>query len=746
MSSASAIVSPAPSRHLAGDFWGGFAAMLVALPSSIAFGVIVYSLLGEAYVAHGVRAGVIGAAVIGLVAAWLGGAPRLISAPCAPAAAVLAAIAGTLLAGTSARGPIDPEHIVVLLMLLGLMSGALQLLYGAMGGGRLIKFIPFPVVSGYLSGVGVLIFIGQLPNFFGAPKGTPWWTAALSPAIWQGPAVLVGVATVATMIVAPRLTRVVPATIFGLFAGLLAYFGAALFQPALLDPGSGLVIGPVPGGASALLPEIGALQRAFASLHLADLKLLIAPALTLSVLLSIDTLKTCVVVDALTRSRHHSNRELIGQGSANLASALLGGMPGAGTMGATLVNVESGGRTRLSGILEGAFVLVAFLLLGKLIAWVPLAALAGILLVVAVRMFDWSSFHLLRQRSTALDFAVSAAVVIVAVTFNLIAAAGAGVALAILLFIREQIRSSVIRRKIPGNQFMSKQRRLPAEQAILELHGAETTICELQGSLFFGTTDQLLSDLAPDLARCRYLILDLRRVVSVDFSAAHVLEQFAAMLREHGGFLVFSRLPASLPTGRNLDAYFADVGVTAATRNVIKFTTLDDALQWVEDRVLEAHGAARGPDGAPLQLGEIELLREFDVDGTLDVIAGCVEERSFAEGEFIFRAGVASDELFLVRRGIVRVALPLRDGGHHNLAFFGRGDFFGEIAFLDRGIRSADAIATTPTDLFVISRARFDLACRANTLVGVKVFARLARVLAVRLRFADTELRAWYET
>src|SRR5690606_19806893 len=136
------------------------------------------------------------------------------------------------------------------------------------------------------------------------------------------------------------------------------------------------------------------LWAACSGLTWTDLRLLIPPAITLSVLLSVDTLKTCVVVDSLTHTRHDSNRTLIGQGTGNLVSALLGGMPGAGTLGATLVSVESGGRSRLSGVCEGIFVLMAALLLAQWLAWVPVAALAGILIVIAVRMFDWGSFQL----------------------------------------------------------------------------------------------------------------------------------------------------------------------------------------------------------------------------------------------------------------------------------------------------------------------------------------------------------------
>lgn len=723
-----------PSGRWAGEVWGGFAAMLVALPSSIAYGVAVYALIGPEYTGHGVRTGIVGAIVLGLVASAIGGAPRLISAPCAPAGAVLASLATGLLATGGAAA--TPERILVLLALVAVLSGALQLGYGLVGGGRLIKYIPYPVVSGYLSGVGVLIFLSQVPKLLGLPG-----KHLAAPDLWSGPAIIVGAVTIAGVLLAPKVTRAVPATIQGLAAGLLAYFAVGAFRPELLTvTGNPLVIGPVGEGPGSLLSGLTAIWPALAALRWSDLPALAVPALTLSVLLSVDTLKTCVVVDSLTRSRHDSNRTLIGQGAGNLVSACLGGMPGAGTMGATLVSVESGGRTRLSGMLEGAFVLLAALLLGRWIAWVPVAALAGILIVVAVRMFDWGSFRLLRQKSTMLDFAVIATVVVTAVAVNLIAAAGAGVALAMLLFIREQIRGSVIRRKAAGNRMSSTQHRSPADQALLEQHGAQITVCELQGSLFFGTTDQLRTELASDLRHCRWLILDLRRVTAMDYTAAHLFAEFETDLAERGGGLLFSRLPAR----RELREYFDQAGRLGYGGSQRKFETLDDALQWAEDRVIADVRPAGPAAEAPLALAEFDLCREFEADHTLTALADCAVPRTCAVGETIFKAGDIGDELYLIRRGIVRIVLPL-GGTHHNLASFGRGNFFGEIAFLDRGARTANAIATTVVDLFVISRARIDEMSRAQPVIGVKVFARLARSLALRLRRTDAELRTFYD-
>jgi SulP family sulfate permease len=310
-----------------------------------------------------------------------------------------------------------------------------------------------------------------------------------------------------------------------------------------------------------------------------------------------------------------------------------------------------------------------------------------------------------------------------------------------LLFIREQIHGSVIRRKVAGNRISSTQHRLPAEQALLEQHGAQTVVCELQGSLFFGTTDQLRTELEPDMRHCLYLILDLRRVQSMDYTAAHLFEQFETELAERGGCLIFSRLPAR----RDLQEYFAHVGVLKEKTSVRKFETLDDALQWAEDRILAATLPARPGGEMPLELADFDLVREFETDQTLAPFAPCVNPRSYAGGEVIFRRGDTGQELFLVRRGIVKVMLPLKGSDYHNLASFGRGSFFGEMAFLTGEARSAQAIATTATDLFIIDRQRFDLVAHAHPLVAVKVFARIARTLAVRLRHADAELRIFYD-
>jgi SulP family sulfate permease len=725
------------------DLWGGLAAMLVALPSSIAFGVLVYSAMGNEYVGAGALAGIIGAAALGVIAPIFGRTSGLISAPCAPAAAVLSALVVGLVGDVSGFNPAD---VLSMMALTVIFSALLQVFYGIIGGGRLIKFVPYTVVSGYMSGVGVIIALGQIPKLFGLDKGIPLIKGLASPELWRWQGLVVGLITIAVMIATPKITRKVPAAILGLLGGIIAYFVLALFSSGLMElQGNPLIIGPIKASGSFFGAIAGRLTTLF-SINLISIRTILVPALTLSVLLSIDTLKTCVVLDALTRSRHKSDRELIGQGIGNMVSFLTGGIPGAGTMGPTLINVTSGGRTPRSGIIEGVLVVMTLLLLGQLFAWVPIGALAGILLVISYRMFDWRNMlRLLRYPAGRLDFAVIAFVILVAVTVDLIAASGVGIAVAILLFIRDQIRGSVIRRKRGLDQVSSKTSRLDAEREVLNKHGDEAVFCELQGNLFFGTTDQLFTQLETDLRTKRYILLDMRRVQSMDYTAAHLFEQMQAQLEERGGRLLFTGMATGLHDQRDFEGYLAQLGVVRQGGGGIMVSeTLDSALEWMEDRILEAYNMAQEDSAQPLELKDFELFRKFD-EKTLKGLAACVTEMSVPQGQKVVSQGDPGDKIYLVRRGSVRILLPLKGNTQYHLATIGQGDFFGELSFIDGSIRSADVEAKVQTDLFVLSRSRLNEQSHADPVFGVQVFARLAQAVGKRLRHTDAELQALEE-
>ena len=732
------MVAQALSRarpHLAGDIWGGFAAMLVALPSAIAFGVTIFSPLGAEFSARGALAGMLGVTILGLVAGALGGTQRLISAPCAPAAAVLSALTIQLI------GQGHPAFVIVLtLFLAALASSIFQVGFGFMRIGQLIKYMPFPVVSGYLSGVGLIVILSQLPKWLAIPKGMGLVEGLFAPHLWQGPSVCVGLATALVMAVAARVKTSVPAVILGLVAGLLTYWILAFtLWPQLQNlSGNPYIIGPISISGDGIVDGMAALWGHFKQAKVILWEPILVTALTLSVLLSIDTLKTCLVLDALTGSKHDSNRELVGQGLGNLASTLFGGAPGAGTMGASLVNKASGGMTGLSSIIQGVWSLLAVLFLTPLIAWVPVSALAAILVVIGLNMIDWHTFQLLRSRDTWLDFLVIALVVVVANTISLIAASGLGVALAILMFIREQIHSSPIRRKSYGSKMFSKRIRMPAEREVLEQAGRKTVIIELQGSLFFGTTDQVFATIEPELAHARHVLLDLHRVQSLDFTAGHMIERVANMLAERNGVLALSRIPERLPSGRDLHAYIDHIGLSSKA-SVRIFREFSDALEWFEEQIIEdSHLPPEAIDCLPL--GDFDLFKGLDskVVEALDQVA---VRKQMQAGQVIFTAGAQGHDLMLIARGEIKIDLPIPHQKPIHLATLGRGQFFGEMSFLDAHAHSADVTALTDVDLISLNRSDFVRIIRSEPEIGSKVLRALAMAIADRLRHANSEMR-----
>ena len=723
------------SSRIGGDVWGGFAAMLVALPSAIAFGVTIFSPLGAEFGAKGALAGMLGVTALGLIAAIFGGTQRLISAPCAPAAAVLSALTIQL----SQQG-MPVGAIVLTLFLVALTSSAAQILFGVLRIGQLIKYMPFPVVSGYLSGVGLIIILSQLPKWLALPKGTGWWQGLMNPSLWQLPGLLIGGATAAAMLLAPRISQRIPGVIQGLIAGIAMYWLLALTGwPQLLSlENNSMVIGKLSADAGGFMATLTGPWSSLSSASLPHWDLILVPALTLSVLLSIDTLKTCLVLDALTGTRHNSNRELVGQGLGNLVSTLIGGAPGAGTMGATLVNKASGGSTYLSGVFQGLWALLAVLVLTPLIAWVPVPALAALLIVIGVRMIDWKSLQMVRKRDTVLDFLVIVVVVLVANTVSLIAASGLGVALAAAMFISEQIHSSPVRRKSFGNKLFSKRIRSSSEREILEREGAQSVVFELQGSLFFGTTDQLYGAIDAELKGARYVLLDFFRVQSLDVTAGHMIERIGNMLAARQATLVLSRLPERLPNGRDLRAYVGSLGLLSDKRTQI-FDEFSDALEWIEGDILKAAGVDVDSPRS-LQLAEFEIFKDLHQDATV-ALQKCARTRVAAVGELIVEAGTAGHQLMLIAKGELKVSLSLRDGKSVHLATLGRGQFLGEMSFLDGQHYSANVHAIAETELICIERQAFDEIIADDEKTRASIVKTLALAIADRLRHTNAELR-----
>jgi SulP family sulfate permease len=230
----------------------------------------------------------------------------------------------------------------------------------------------------------------------------------------------------------------------------------------------------------------------------------------------------------------------------------------------------------------------------------------------------------------------------------------------------------------------------------------------------------------------------------MDYTAAHLFEQMQVQLEERGGRLLFTGMPSALLDQRDFERYLAQLGVVREGGGIMISETLDEALEWMEERILEASSMVRKGGEQLLELKDFELFRQFD-ERVLRGLVACVRELSVPQGHKVFAQGDHGDEIFLVRRGSVRILLPLMGSTQHHLTTIGQGDFFGELSFLDGSVRSANVEAKVPTDLYVLSRSRFNAQSHSDPVFGVQVFARLALAITKRLRHTDAELQALEE-
>jgi SulP family sulfate permease len=424
---------------------------------------------------------------------------------------------------------------------------------------------------------------------------------------------------------------------------------------------------------------------------------------------------------------------------ANVASSACGGISGAGTMGATLVGLGSGSETRAVGMMQGAFALAAALIFGAFVAWIPVATLAGILVAIGFRMIDREPLRFLGSRATVLDFLVVAAVVVVAIFVGLIAASAVGVGLAMVLFVREQSGGSVVRHKLELGQRPSTWHRPEAELEILARKSSQAVIFELQGTLFFGNTYQLYVDLENEIRTRRFVIIDLKRVRSIDVTAAQVFAQVRDTIEERGARLLICGASGGRASASHMRSLLRQMGLLAPdSKSVRVFPDLDGAIAYVEERLLRESDFTP-PDEKPMDLREMELFSGYREE-TLADLEAAMKVRRYVAGETIYARGSPGDELYWVRKGAVRLMATLGEKGTRPVAGFGRGDYFGGLAFLDNEPRPNEAVAVVPTEVYVLSRSDFEQIALKHRTLAFNLASAMARTLARRLRRTQVQL------
>jgi SulP family sulfate permease len=733
-----------PFANLRGDLFGGITSAVVSLPLAIAFGVAAFVPLGPDYVAQGALAGLFAFIIGGFLARIFGGTVSQITGPTAPMVVVIAEFIARFTEDPELAnlGMSTAEAILLMVAATILLAGIFQIVIGAVGGGRLIKYIPFPVVSGIMNGIAVLIFLSQLRPFLGLDNSVSFLSIITGQAGYNYAPIIVGVVTIIAAVFAGRLVKMIPAALIGVVAGIAVYFIIGLAaDPGLLQiQNNPLIVGPIPGALPA--PDKAMSFIKFATeIPLSKWAYIIIPALTLSILASLETLLTSVVADMFTKTKHNSKKELIGQGIGNIGAAVFGGLPVCGTASVTMVNINNGGRTWLSGVINSVSLLIIVLVLSPFVKWIPLAALAGILMVTAAQMVDYKTLILFRRKSTLENMIIVLAVTVSMVVFDLVIAVGIGLVIACLLFVREQIKKTIIRRKFSGEDIHSKKVRTQEAMQILHEHGHQIKVYELHDSLFFGTCDKLLTEIERD-SDSKFIILDFKRVNTIDLTGTQLLRQIADWVEDKSHHLLLSYI--DMPGDRNkerLRTYLEDVGVIEVIGRNHIFTTTDNALEWAEDLLIKEEMGEEHREVKILELGDISVFRGLSPE-QLQIVQNCVQPVLFRRGEIIFQEGEVGDGIYFILSGYVSVFTGSRD---HRLATFAEGMFFGEMSILEDKPRSATVRAETDTRLLFISKDNFQQLTESDPSIIAHILQRLSRDLSHRLRMTTAEVRTLEE-
>ena len=519
------------TKNLKGDIFGGITAGIVALPLALAFGIQAFGGIDDpAASSMGALAGLIGATLLGFFASLFGGTHSQISGPTGPMTVITAALISGVWASQQSM-----SAVLISMSLAGLFCGLFQIVFGIIKLGKYVRYIPYPVLSGFMSGIGVIIILQQIYPLIGlkSPVLVVDMITQLPERIANGislTALFLGLGTIAIIYLFPLITKKIPSTL----VALLVMTIIALF----CNMDEKLLIGSIPAGFP--MPFFAKEGISLSGLNWAEiLKASIIPGLTLAGLGSIDTLLTSVVADNITKTHHNSNRELVGQGIGNMISGLFCGIAGAGATMRTVVNVKSGGRSQISGMVHSLLLLAVLLGLGRFVRYVPLSVLAGILITVGWGIIDFKGFKDLLKIPRA-DAVVLIIVFLLTVFVDLLTAVGIGMVIACVLFMKRA--SDLVEGGYSSSEMTNFDKESPwsDEGGIPEEMLHKIYIQRLNGPIFFGTITKFQSVMNDVPADAKIVIIRMKLVSFMDQSGLYAMETAIKEIQSHGTMVLMT--------------------------------------------------------------------------------------------------------------------------------------------------------------------------------------------------------------
>ena len=727
--------------NIKGDLSGAVSAAIISIPLSIGYGIIVYGPLGAEFLPVAALLGIYGCLLGGICAALLGGTEIQITVPKAPLSLLLAAFVAPLALSLQIPDVASRNILIVgLASLCVLIAGIVQFLFGALRLGNLIKYVPYPVVSGFMNGIAVILILEQIGPLVGARGHVGLIEIFHNPTVVQPLTLVVGLTTIIVIFFARRFIKAVPASLIGLVAG------TAVFYILKNIPGVS-AMGPVIGNFSFQWPKPEILPGAFRLLDQIDFADLFPRILITGFVLgsigALESLLSSVAADNIAGTRHKSNKELIGQGVGNVINAVFSALPSAGSELHNMANYRAGGRTRLSSLICAILILLIVMTLGSVIGLIPLTVIGAIIISVGIGLFDRWILDLIRnlpqaneqQKRIVTNLAVAIVVAVITVCVNLIVAVLIGIAIASGLFV-VRMGKSIVKRKYSGEQIRSKKVRSINNNMLLEDRGKGIIVYELRGPLFFGSADNLAGEIESAMGHHTYCILDMKRVNEIDSTGAKILGQISKKISASGKYLLISYLTDN----PSLSDFLKAMGVYKILGEDCFFPDTDAALEWAEDNVLtqslELAGASE-----PIQLDQMDILRDFSPQEIHD-LQQKLTRKTFSEGEIIVKEGDTDRNLFLLAKGLVSVRIHLAESDRYKrLVTYSPGVTFGEMAFLDGSPRSADVWSDAASETYVLSPAEFSVLQEQSPHIAIKLVRNIALEISDRLRIRTNEVR-----
>ena len=708
----------------------GVSMAVIMLPPSLAAGALVFAAMGPEHLSAGVAAALYCVMFAVPVAALLALSSFVIASPRSDLAVVQASLVVYLLANPAFAG--NPALIVAALSLCILLAGIIQIGFGLLGVGRIIRFTPHPVLAGFVNGIGLLLVLSQLRRFVSFDGGLE---------VHHPLQFLFVAALVALIIVAEKKKLKVSRALVGLTVGVVVYYFFAALRLDNLDLGP--TLGPLGIRFPPPIPLAEVLDPGSRGALVGEFPRIVLTAAALALVASFDALLTLRNAHKIAGRPVQPVRDLAALGIGNAAAGLTGGMALTLSPTVTVSALRAGARTRLTSFVCAGVLLLTATLLPAVLAGLPIAVISAIVISSGLSTFDrWSIRQTLlvlsrrpnsTRRHALVDLSVVFVVMGITASGAVIEGVIAGFALSCLIFIVKMSRPIVSRIRY-GDQISSRRIRSAGDVAILRDTGKRRAVLDLQGVLFFGNADDLAETVDKMFDRTDAFVFDLGEIADIDVSGTTVLGELVATAAKSGKKAFFCNVPDQL--SGTVEALFSEKDEAKGFVG----RDLDSTLEFVEERFL-ALSPMRSLSHTSITLAQHDLMRGLVAD-EVRLLKNLLVLRQYAEGEAICVEGELADRMWLITSGSVSVRLNLPENrGNLRVAGLATGTTVGEMALLESGLRSATVVADEAAECFELDTKGWRLLVAEQPRISNKIMANLTRVIAQRLRGTSDHLR-----